>query len=173
MIGVSKNSGHVTKHTSKYVSPIRVPSIFCRQIAHEVASDTASGRQSQYVMKTSRSRKQLSTTIASCASAEPAVSSKSTPIASSISGLFSRKLLNRNRSVKRLNNTVSTSNGGRSPGKVNMTKSIDDDDGDCEDEDDADEACTSNNSQAQLNSPTSRQLIMSTNLRCTDESIDL
>jgi hypothetical protein len=192
---VTKGSGHIKKHSNKFASPIRVPSIFCRRIASETANEIiTNGGSSQYVMKSSK-KIGLSTTMPSTAT--PILSANkridndnnkpSTPAsASKISSILNRKLLNRNRSVKRLNNTVTSGSTGsaaavcRSPGKVVFSNTLprspfkiqsdgsfdtlnDDDDNNDDDKENS----------TQLNSPTSKQLIISTELKCTNESIDL
>ena len=153
--------GSVSK--SKHVSPIRVPSIFCKKILAETPQDS-------YVVKSSKSRpntaEKLSKTIAgSGTSKEPKLpnDSNSSPLLVRAANQFYKKL-NRNRSIKRLNVTMS-SNVSQTPSLASISeydyaapvlKPID-----------------LNKLEGASNSPMSKQLLNVNEWKCSSESINL
>lgn len=146
-------------------SPIRVPSIFCKKILKEQENSD------QYINR-SRS-KQLSTTIATStaldttsATFEPKLPSDS-PLISRAKNQFYKKF-SKNRSVKRLNATMA-------PFSTNLS-SIADTSLDTSKNTSqliANEELTKMNKSSHSNSPTGKHLIISTEWKCSTESIDL
>jgi len=148
---------------SKHVSPIRVPSIFCKKILAETP-------QESYIVKTSKSRPntmdKLSKTIAgSGTSKEPKLpkDSNSSPLLVRAANQFYKKL-NRNRSIKRLNVTMS-SNVSQTPTLASISEN--------------DYAATPlksvdlNKFDSVTNSPMSKQLLNVNEWKCSSESINL
>ena len=153
---------------SKHVSPIRVPSIFCKKILAETP-------QENYVVKASKSLSrqnatdQLSKTIASSSSSsskEPKLPSdtNSSPLLVRAANHFYKKL-NRNRSLKRLNVTMSSS-VSQTPNLASISEN-----------DYAVSALKTvdlNKIEANMtNSPMSKQLLNINEWKCSSESIDL
>lgn len=165
---------------SKHVSPIRVPSIFCKKILAETP-------QESYIVKTSKSSmrqntmEKLSKTIASTSSAgicgsgskEPKLPSdtNSSPLLVRAANQFYKKL-NRNRSIKRLNVTMSSSVSQTpalasisetdyvaAPLTLSALKSVD--------------LNKLEGSSMTMNSPMSKQLLNINEWKCSSESIDL
>jgi hypothetical protein len=158
-IGSSACNGSKSKH----VSPIRVPSIFCKKMLAETPQDS-------YTVKTSKSRtntaEKLSKTIAgSTTSKDPKIpnDSNSSPLLVRAANQFYKKL-NRNRSIKRLNVTMS-SNVSQTPTLASISEN---------------EYATPvlkpidiNKLESATNSPMGKQLLNVNEWKCSSESINL
>ena len=169
--------------SSKHVSPIRVPSIFCKKLLQDTP-------QESYIVKTSKSAskcaEKLSKTIASASTTKSSSSEPKLPNDANSSPLLVRaasqfyKKLNRNRSIKRLNVTMSSnvsqapqlasiseidcaavSASVLKPVDLNLNKAT------------AKGANSSMHNKSSSNSPIGKQLLNANEWKCSNESIDL
>jgi hypothetical protein len=180
----------VANHITKHASPIRVPSIFCKKILADAPQDS-------YIVKAKRTGSKLSKTIATSKLVSPKGNDENAPSSSinevklpTDSPLIVRaansfyKKLNRNRSIKRLNVTLSQTTQSNLSAisehsqleKSSILKSVDLNSKSMLD----DERNSSNSmiinknvSMQSSNSPIGKNLVRSNELKCTDSSIDL
>jgi len=150
---------------SQRASPIRVPSVFCKKILKEQAESD------QYINRSKSKTKQLSTTIATSSldmttSYEPKLPSDS-PLISRAKNQFFKKF-SKNRSVKRLNatmNSFSTNLSSIADTSLEISKNTSQTTGN--------EDLNNKMNKSHSNSPTGKHLIISTEWKCSTESIDL
>ena len=170
-----KNQANVDEdcRDQRRASPIRMPSVFCKKILKEqVNSD-------QYINRSKSTSKKLSTTIATSTTLDTTTTTTTTaaincePKLPSDSPLISRaknqfyKKFSKNRSVKRLNATMSsfaTNLSSIADTSLETSKNIS--------QTTANEDLTKMN-KSHSNSPTGKHLIISTEWKCSTESIDL
>ena len=196
----SSSSGHITKNKHSNASPLRVPSIFCKKILGDKPEEN-------YIVKMDKRdhTHKLSRTIATSSikaaleasspsrqKIEPKIPVSESPLIVRAANQFYKKL-NRNRSVKRLNATISnyqlstSSNNisqvvsnlssipenvsGSLQGTPTINKTLTNHNGAGNDYE-MEEANNMSQINTTNNSPTSKQLINSSDWQCS-ESIDL
>lgn len=181
----------VANHITKHASPIRVPSIFCKKILADAPQDS-------YIVKTKRTGSKLSKTIATSKLVSPKGNDENAPSSSinevklpTDSPLIVRaansfyKKLNRNRSIKRLNVTLSQTTQSNLSAisehsqleKSSILKSVDLNSKSMLDDEKNNSTnsmiINKNVSMQSSNSPIGKHLVRSNELKCTDSSIDL
>lgn len=167
--GNSVSTSSNTSVTKRYVSPVRIPSIFSKKTANLEAPP-----QDQYVINTKSkyiSENKLSKTIATClaekrkktALGNRTNESSSSPLIVKAAAQFCRRHMNRNRSVKRLNSSNLSSYHARS----NLSAIS-------ENHTPVRQTAHDNSDAKSPAQPSaSPSLLLSNKLKCTSESIDL